>query len=122
MFDEEGFEMQCICIVLVLDENIFLIGGQLEDVVWLNYYGLAWVSVLIVIEGLICGQVCMKIGEFIVGVFVILSGSVNGGIIMDNNGEFGFIYFEVGLFYMVMVSLDEVFFNGVFIFDFIFIN
>ncbi|WP_282781017.1 carboxypeptidase regulatory-like domain-containing protein [Phaeodactylibacter xiamenensis] len=120
--DEEGFETQRIRTALVLDENTFLIGGQLEDAARPNHYGLARVSVPIVIEGLIRGQVRTKTGEPIVGAFVTLSGSANGSTITDNNGEFGFIHLEAGLPYTVTVSLDEAPFNGVSTFDLILIN
>lgn len=120
--NEEGFATQHIRTALVLDDNTFLIGGQLEDEARPDHYGLARVSVPIVIEGIIRGQVKTKTGEPIVGALVTLSGSANASTQTDQNGEFGFIHLEAGLPYTVGASWNEQPFNGVSTFDLILIN
>lgn len=120
--NEESFETQRIRTALVLDENTFLIGGQLEDEARPNHYGLARVNAPINAEGAIRGQVRTAAGTPIAGATVSLSGSANGTTLSDNNGEFGFNGLEAGLPYTVTVSLNEAPFNGVSTFDLILIN
>jgi uncharacterized delta-60 repeat protein len=120
--NEEGFATQHIRTALVLDENTFLIGGQLEDDTRPDHYGLALLEVPIVIEGFISGQVTTKTGVPIVGATVTLSGGASASTVTDNNGTFGFIHLEAGLPYTVSASWDELPLNGVSTFDLILIN
>ena len=120
--NEEGFATQSIQTGLIIDENTFLIGGYLEDETRPDHYGLARVSVPIVIEGFIRGQVRTKTGAPISGVTITLSGSSNASTVSDQNGEFGFIHLEANRPYTLSADLDNAPFNGVSTFDLILIN
>lgn len=120
--DEEGFETQRILTGLVLDENTFLIGGQLEDDARPNHYGLARVAIPIVIEGFITGRVTTDSGDPIVGATVTLSGGASASTETDNNGTYGFIHLAADQAYTIEASWDESPFNGVSTFDLILIN
>lgn len=119
---EEGFAIQRIHTGLILDENTFLIGGQLEDQARPNHYALAKVEVPIVIEGFITGKVTTPAGLPIVGATVMLSGGSSASTITDQSGSFGFIHLEAGLSYTLSASLDELPLNGVSTLDLILIN